>query len=126
MEMFLKSQYLGLSQLLAVPLPKPRCLDGQGTSTTTIGQKAADCSRQGFVPFKVPSIVDCSEQLHGKSTTEEPCSSFHSESEESMMGEVCGKSNGCSVKSKKGPYRKYTIEEKKQAVEHVKYSNYSA
>jgi len=120
METFFKTKYLGLSQLLAVPLTysKPRSPPTE-VSEPTSNDQSASRSRLGFVPFKLPEKLDLFDNYHLKSTSESLSESF----EEVCSGvEPCPddkKLNSKSSKNKKGPYRKYTIEEKKLAVQYV-------
>jgi hypothetical protein len=70
----------------------------------------------GFVPFKVPEKIDLFDNYHLKSTSEDMSDSFASECSADEIMPTGKKLNSKSSKNKKGPYRKYTIEEKKLAV----------
>ena len=117
METFFKTGYLGLSQLLAVPLIccKPRSPPTE-LSEAASNDHSTHRSRVGFVPFKLPEKIDLFDNYHLKSTSESLSESFD-EGCFGVDGDLDGqKLNSKSGKSKKGPYRKYTIEEKKLAV----------
>jgi hypothetical protein len=60
METFFKNKYLGLSQLLAVPLISIRPREERSVSQTTdsSAEFQSKYMKLGFVPFKVPEKVD--------------------------------------------------------------------
>lgn len=74
----------------------------------------------------MPEKEDMFELCNFKSTSEEASESFPSECLGSEVGLQDGQLNGRSQKNKKGPYRKYTLEEKRMAVEFVSISSNSA
>lgn len=121
METFFKTKYLGLSQLLAVPLTcsKPRSPLAELSDAINTDQLTSR-SRVGFVPFKLPEKLDLFDNYHLKSTSESLDESFEEGCSGGEVGPEDKKLNSKSVKNKKGPYRKYTIEEKKLAVEYVR------
>ena len=119
--MFLNMRYEGLSQLLAVPLTLPKHKADSYCSDPSISNSEVPTRNSclGFTPFRVPEKIDLFELCNLKSTSEEASESFPSEcfGSEGILED--NKLNSRLAKSKKGPYRKYTLEEKRLAVEYV-------
>lgn len=116
--MFLNSRYEGLSQLLAVPLTMPKSPSYSPLSHSSPSNTAPATQKLkpvGFTPFRLPEKLDMFELCNLKSTSEEASESFPSECLEELDGGRVARR-----KNKKGPYRKYTIEEKRMAVEYVR------